>query len=222
MITSSENRRWPGDVEISNVQEAGLPAPSLVRTAKIATIESKKSERLGTLPRRDRKDVARHLEEALRDAWRAATDRARRGGASTTDSPYDHTKTALSSRSIPRSVRPLRTEERELVGALIASSTGSQHLANDLGHRLVEEVNDGAMGSLSFVDETETDSSFGAVLAEGTFLDEDGILVSVALYVDGRGELFELDVWKTDFSALKRFPALAEVQITPARPAASA
>ncbi len=40
MITSAENRGWTGDVPIADLARAGLPAPSLVRPAKIATVES--------------------------------------------------------------------------------------------------------------------------------------------------------------------------------------
>lgn len=47
MITSAENKRWPSDVEIPNHGAAGLPAPSVVRTAKIATIEARDAELLG-------------------------------------------------------------------------------------------------------------------------------------------------------------------------------
>ncbi|OAN52452.1 type II toxin-antitoxin system PemK/MazF family toxin [Magnetospirillum moscoviense] len=49
MITSAENRSWPGDVEIIDLLGAGLPAPSVVRTAKIAVIEAKDAERIGRL-----------------------------------------------------------------------------------------------------------------------------------------------------------------------------
>lgn len=47
MITSAENRRWPSDIAIEDLAPAGLPAPSLIRTAKIATIEARDAERLG-------------------------------------------------------------------------------------------------------------------------------------------------------------------------------
>lgn len=47
MITSAENRGWPGDVDISNLVAAGLPVASVIRTAKIATIESVDAARLG-------------------------------------------------------------------------------------------------------------------------------------------------------------------------------
>lgn len=51
MITSAANREWPGDVSLAeNHQEVGLPVPSIVRSAKIATIEARHADRLGSLP----------------------------------------------------------------------------------------------------------------------------------------------------------------------------
>jgi mRNA interferase MazF len=47
MITSAENRGWPGDVEIGDAAGAGLPAPSVIRTAKIATIDVTRAEPKG-------------------------------------------------------------------------------------------------------------------------------------------------------------------------------
>jgi mRNA interferase MazF len=49
MITSAENRGWPGDVTVSDLEQAGLPAPSVIRTAKIATIEVSDATRLGKI-----------------------------------------------------------------------------------------------------------------------------------------------------------------------------
>ena len=48
IITSADNRRWPGDVDLEDrYADAGLPAPSIIRTAKIATIESARAGRIG-------------------------------------------------------------------------------------------------------------------------------------------------------------------------------
>ncbi|MGH6989742.1 MAG: type II toxin-antitoxin system PemK/MazF family toxin [Stellaceae bacterium] len=58
MITSAENRRWPEDVVVSDETAAGLPAPSLVRCAKVATIEARDAEQIGTLSVAGRKAVA--------------------------------------------------------------------------------------------------------------------------------------------------------------------
>ena len=47
---------------------------------------------------------------------------------------------------------------------------------------------------------------FGAAVAELEFTDSDGVPVSVSLYVDQEGRPFELDLFKADFSALRRLP----------------
>lgn len=50
MITSAGNRPWPGDVPVLDGHlECGLPVPSLIRTTKIATIETGSARRLGRL-----------------------------------------------------------------------------------------------------------------------------------------------------------------------------
>jgi mRNA interferase MazF len=65
MITSVENRGWPDDVRISDLRAAGLPAPSIVRPAKIATVDARDAQRLGTLPIADRGAVASRLRAIL-------------------------------------------------------------------------------------------------------------------------------------------------------------
>jgi mRNA interferase MazF len=70
MITSAANRGWAGDAMISDLPAAGLPIPSIVRTAKLATIEARDAQRLGTLPLADRDTVTR----SLRDWLAAALD----------------------------------------------------------------------------------------------------------------------------------------------------
>lgn len=67
MITSAENRGWCGDVEITDLNMSGLPAPSLVRTAKIATLEAGDAGRVGSLPMADREAVTARLREAFGD-----------------------------------------------------------------------------------------------------------------------------------------------------------
>jgi hypothetical protein len=69
-------------------------------------------------------------------------------------------------------------------------------------------MNDGGMGSLRFVG--SADRRFGKCIGEAEFDDLDGVPVSVALNVDQYGQLFELDLWKVDFSPLKRIAARDE------------
>jgi mRNA interferase MazF len=45
MITSADNEPWSSDVAISDLKRAGLPAPSVVRPAKIACIEPSRIDR---------------------------------------------------------------------------------------------------------------------------------------------------------------------------------
>lgn len=51
MITAAENEGWPGDVLIRAPADiTGLPIPSIVRTAKVATVEVSAAFQIGTLP----------------------------------------------------------------------------------------------------------------------------------------------------------------------------
>jgi mRNA interferase MazF len=62
MVTSADNEPWPGDVTISDPKRAGLPAPSVVRPAKIACIYPARIERrLGRLDKAAARLVAKRL-----------------------------------------------------------------------------------------------------------------------------------------------------------------
>lgn len=65
MITSIAHRGWAGDIVVSDLAIAGLPAPSIVRPAKIATIDARDAERLGALPPLDRGAVRSYLRQRL-------------------------------------------------------------------------------------------------------------------------------------------------------------
>ena len=69
MITSAANSPWPGDVAVSNLRGAGLPAPSVVRPAKIMTLGTDRIvRRLGTLPKIDQHSVASSIAAFLASA----------------------------------------------------------------------------------------------------------------------------------------------------------
>ena len=65
MVTSAANRGWPGDVVVSDLTAAGLPAASVVRSAKVATIEARDAERIGHLPSEDRSQVVMAVRDSL-------------------------------------------------------------------------------------------------------------------------------------------------------------
>ncbi|MEX0753457.1 MAG: type II toxin-antitoxin system PemK/MazF family toxin [Xanthobacteraceae bacterium] len=62
MITSAENEPWSCDVPIAELKRAGLPAPSVVRPAKIACIEpARVVRRAGKIDRAGARRVAQRL-----------------------------------------------------------------------------------------------------------------------------------------------------------------
>ncbi|OIQ90045.1 PemK-like protein [mine drainage metagenome] len=66
MITSAQHTRVYGDVLISDLKLAGLPADSIVRPSKIATFEEASFvRRTGTLVVKDRDGVSAQLREIL-------------------------------------------------------------------------------------------------------------------------------------------------------------
>lgn len=65
IISSAENRGWPGDVPVKDLAAAGLPVHSVIRTAKIATIDASAAARLGRVPPALFRQVARQMEKVL-------------------------------------------------------------------------------------------------------------------------------------------------------------
>jgi mRNA interferase MazF len=65
MITAAENRAWPGDVALSDVERAGLSIPSVIRPTKIATIEAAQASRIGSIGAGERRRVRAAISEIL-------------------------------------------------------------------------------------------------------------------------------------------------------------
>ena len=66
MITSADNEHRPLDVPIPDLERAGLPAPSVVRPAKIACIEAVRVDRrAGHLDKATARTVAQRLRSLL-------------------------------------------------------------------------------------------------------------------------------------------------------------
>ena len=84
----------------------------------------------------------------------------------------------------------------------------------DLSQFRASPMNDGGMGSLLF-EAVDTEPRHAKEVAVCYFEDEDGVSVRAALNVDQRGKLYELDVWKVDFSELLRWPATSDIRDIP-------
>lgn len=110
--------------------------------------------------------------------------------------------------------RPLQEHEMRLLRDMLERASLQQpKLLMDLESVLVEEMDDGGMGSLRFVGGPNEERRLGATVAEAEFRDEDGVYVSATISVDHSGQLYELDLWKADFTALKRWPKVDEVTL---------
>ena len=95
-------------------------------------------------------------------------------------------------------MRKLKTSEAKLLSKLLKLA----ELDIDLKNVDVVELNDGGMGSLG-IGKDYSNRSFGKQVAEYQFKDKDGIEVSVTLNLDTEGGLYEMDLWKVDFSTTK-------------------
>jgi len=102
--------------------------------------------------------------------------------------------------------KPTKDEERLLEFLIHKASVGIT--SNWKTSLLVQPMKDDGMGSLYlFPDGIEAKNRlFGECVSECQFRDEDDIDVIASLNVDQNGKLYELDIWKTDFSPLIRIP----------------
>lgn len=100
-------------------------------------------------------------------------------------------------------------EELELIIYLVLESNYniSHELINSI---MVSPMNDSGMGSLLIFTENFNNNErfYGDTIGEYNFKDEDGVSVSITLNVDADDDLFELDIWKVDFSKLLKLPSL--------------
>ena len=108
--------------------------------------------------------------------------------------------------------RPLRVDECELVRTMLHGKAGSALISN-IEQSIVEDIEDGGMGSIRFVSRTNRPRVFGDAIAAAEYIDDDGALVSITVNSDDRGELYEVDFWKGDFSPLRRYPNATDLRL---------
>ncbi|PJJ60592.1 DUF6984 family protein [Hymenobacter chitinivorans] len=102
--------------------------------------------------------------------------------------------------------RLLKLPELGLLLFLLRGLPQAEHLLSLLYRIEVVELDEALTGSLRFVS-PQAERRLGEKIASTRFLDEDGVPVFVSLYLDQRGELYELDCWKVDDTPLRRIPA---------------
>jgi hypothetical protein len=113
--------------------------------------------------------------------------------------------------TITAAERAPSSAERSLL-LLLVQKAGRLDLPDGwLGRLRVRAMGDGGMGSLRLIADADGVARlFGRRVAEHQFRDDDGVEVLASLNVDQQGQLYELDIWKTDFSRLIRLEAALE------------
>ena len=104
----------------------------------------------------------------------------------------------------PHQPRFLREEEKVLLKTMLASRFDV--LPQTLDKVLVQDMNDGGMGSIEFLPDSVKSPSSARMLTDAEYMDEDGVPALITIYLDPQSRLNEVDFWKVDFSPLKRFP----------------
>lgn len=107
--------------------------------------------------------------------------------------------------------RKLTAPEKVLLRHMLSRAHAAEALLERLESLRVTGMDDGGMGSLRVEASGVEQGYFGETIAEAEFIDEDGVAVLVALNLDQKGRFYELDVWKVDFSRLKRWPRPEEI-----------
>lgn len=104
------------------------------------------------------------------------------------------------------SIREMTDAEFVLLSNLIKKA--SKKISFIREELLVSNMNDGDMGSLLLIPKQTIGQKrvFGERISEYSFNDIDGIEVLVSLNLDSDGELFEIDIWKTNFDPLIKLP----------------
>lgn len=98
-------------------------------------------------------------------------------------------------------IRPIRQNEIDLVLYLlkILNLNPADYPFNEQ----VDEYEGGKMGSISLGGDV---SAYDGDLIQVEYVDSDGTPVVITLTKDDKGQLLDLDFWKTDFSKLIEYP----------------
>ncbi len=104
--------------------------------------------------------------------------------------------------------KPTKQEERLL--EILVDKSGIRFPENWKSELLVRSMDKDGMGGLYLFPHGQIVEGrlFGTQISELQFADLDGVQVIASLYLDTNEDLFELDIWKTDFGKLLKFPDL--------------
>lgn len=103
--------------------------------------------------------------------------------------------------------RPLTNDEANLIKILLANKKKQYAKLKISFSDSVISLDDGGMGSFLFFNEQNEKSNLEIIpISEYQFSDKDNVPVLATLYSYSDGRLYELDIWKVDFSPLLAYP----------------
>jgi hypothetical protein len=101
--------------------------------------------------------------------------------------------------------RKLRQDEIGFMHILLNGTLYGEKLLPLVDHCTVSDMDDGGMGGLTFISGNQ-DRKLSHDIASASFEDSDGVTVIATVSIDNYGDLYELDLFKTDFSKLDALP----------------
>ena len=102
--------------------------------------------------------------------------------------------------------RVLSEDEKRLLSGLLKKANINKP-DSWMDSLLIMPMDDGGMGSYYISDE-----SYTQIASDILFKDEDSVEVLATLYVNSNGEPCEVDMWKMNYSRVKRIPSNLEDQ----------
>lgn len=102
-------------------------------------------------------------------------------------------------------MRKMSQKELNFVRNLLSKSSYHDKYSSALENMDVSDMEDGGMGSIKF-ESKRTNRLLGPDISHLEFDDSDGVKVLAYLSIDNYGDLYELDIWKTNFMPLISLP----------------
>ena len=102
--------------------------------------------------------------------------------------------------------RKIRQNEKDLIAFLLEKL--NLNVIDSPIREDVFEYEGGKMGSISL---NNNPDSYAGDLIQVEYIDTDRTPVMITLTHDDKGQLLDLDFWKTDFSKLLKYPLVGEI-----------
>lgn len=106
--------------------------------------------------------------------------------------------------------RNIKEDEKVLITSILKLADSAERIPSI--PEVVYDLDDGGMGSIKFTNNLER--VYDKDILQVNYIDSDKTPVVIALTVDDRGDLFELDFWKVNFEKLLRYPEPHEIKIS--------